>query len=529
MRLSCIGWVSVSAFVVVVECGSARGQQVTWRASVDSAGTEANNGSYQPAVSRDGRFVAFHSNASNLVPGDGNGGSDVFVHDAQSGTTEIVSVDSAGVEGNSGSYAPALSADGRFVVFPSFASNLVSGDTNGRMDMFVRDRQAGTTERVSVDSSGGEANQDCGGSSISADGRFVVFQSAATNLVAGDANSRSDIFLHDRQTGTTELVSVDSTGAQGNGDSGSCVISADGSLVVFISSADNLVPGDTNGWTDVFVRDRQASTTERVSVDSSGTQADADCGVGGAPAISADGRYVAFQTDATNLVAGDTNGSYDIFVRDRQSGTTEIVSIDSTGTLGNAGSQTPCISADGRLVVFESDASNLIAADGNGWTDVFERDRQTGRTTRLSVSTAGGESSGPSYSPALSDDGRQAAFVSLSSDLIGGDANGWDDIYVRGRWLTLEAEPQIATAGATETLTTWSGKPLAPSVLVVIDVNGTPVFLPVLFGTFDAAGVESVSGTVPSGLSGHAITFATFGIVSTGKVQASNGAVVTFQ
>jgi Tol biopolymer transport system component len=395
--------------------------------------------------------------------------------------------------------------------------------------MFVRDRQAGTTERVSVDSSGGEANQDCGGSSISADGRFVVFQSAATNLVAGDANSRSDIFLHDRQTGTTELVSVDSTGAQGNGDSGSCVISADGSLVVFISSADNLVPGDTNGWTDVFVRDRQASTTERVSVDSSGTQADADCGVGGAPAISADGRYVAFQTDATNLVAGDTNGSYDIFVRDRQSGTTEIVSIDSTGTLGNAGSQTPCISADGRLVVFESDASNLIAADGNGWTDVFERDRQTGRTTRLSVSTAGGESSGPSYSPALSDDGRQAAFVSLSSDLIGGDANGWDDIYVRGRWLTLEAEPQIATAGATETLTTWSGKPLAPSVLVVIDVNGTPVFLPVLFGTFDAAGVESVSGTVPSGLSGNAITFATFGIVSTGKVQASNGAVVTFQ
>jgi Tol biopolymer transport system component len=443
-----------------------------------------------------------------------------------------VSVDSSGIQGNldcSESDPSAISGDGRFVAFASDATNLVASDTNGSEDVFVRDRVSGITERASVSSSGVQGNGESGAPSISADGQFVAFYSFASNLVAGDSNGTYDIFVHDRVTGVTERVSVDSSGVERNGPSGYPAISADGRFVVFGSSADNLVPGDTNGWFDVFVHDRQTGTTELVSVDSYGTQADADSGLGPPSSISADGRYVAFHSYATNLVAGDTNGFLDVFVRDRQNGTTEIVSIAPAGTPGDGESQAPSISADGRLVVFGSDASNLIAADGNGWSDVFERDRQTGRTTRLSVSTAGAESSGPSYSPTLSADGRQVAFVSLSSDLIGGDANGWDDIYVRGRWLTLEADPAAPAAGTTLTFATWTGQPSGVSLLVVTDVNGTPMFLPAAIGSFDGAGLWTLSGPVPSGLAGIVVTFETLGFVPTGKVAPSNTATVSFQ
>src|SRR5438132_985845 len=223
-----------------------------------------------------------------------------------------------------------------------------------------RSAGAQTTVRVSVASDGTEGNDVSLGSALSADGRFVAFDSAATDLVAGDTNGASDVFVHDRQTGTTERVSVASDGAQGNDSSsrGSPALSADGRFVAFDSDATNLVAGDTNGTTDVFVHDRQTGTTERVSVASGGgTQGNGKSGGFFAfPALSADGRFVAFQSDATNLVAGDTNGTTDVFVHDRQTGTTERVSVASAGSQGNGSSAGPVLSADGRFVAFHDTA-----------------------------------------------------------------------------------------------------------------------------------------------------------------------------
>ena len=251
---------------------------------------------------------------------------------AAPGDTTRVSVDSSEMEGNSESGWPSISADGLFVSFYSPASNLVIGDTNGTLDTFLYDRQTSTIERISVASGGGQGNDVSGISSISADGRFVAFFSYASNLVAGDTNNDPDIFVRDRQFGTTERVSVNSSGAEGNDLSVDTSISADGRYVAFYSEASNLVAGDTNGTADVFVRDRQTSTTERISVASGGGQGNVHSV---RPSITPDGRFVAFDANAYNLVAGDTNDANDVFVHDRQTGTTELLSVDSNGAQGN--------------------------------------------------------------------------------------------------------------------------------------------------------------------------------------------------
>jgi Tol biopolymer transport system component len=413
----------------------------TTRVSVSTAGNQGNNDSpYHPAISADGRYVAFESYASNLTVDLGNPNSaHIFLHDRQTGATTMVSV---------GAGDPSsVSADGRFVAFDSSASNLVGTDTDGdgtcdtgcdtndADDVFVHDRLTGTTERVSVDSSGGEANGSSYDSAVSADWRYVVFNSFASNLVSGDSNNTGDIFVHDRETGTTTRVSVDSAGnqAEASEDGGGSyrpAISADGRYVAFDSIASNLVPGDLGGL-DVFVHDRQTGATTRVSVDSAGGQAH---GWSEAPAISADGRYVAFESDAFNLVLGDTNGADDVFVHDRLTGTTERVSVDSAGNQTGGGGDITAISADGRYVAFQSGASDLVPADTNG-RDVFVHDRQTGVTTRVSVDSAGNQSNGTSWVPAISADGRYVAFVSDASNLVPGDTNGFWDVFVHDRGL----------------------------------------------------------------------------------------------
>jgi hypothetical protein len=230
-------------------------------ASVNSGGTQANDASYYPSISADGRYVAFTSEATNMVPGDTNGRLDVFVHDRSAGTTERVSVDSHGVQSNGDSYFTSLSGDGRFVAFGSFASNLVPGDTQHFADIFVRDRASDTTERASVNSSGRQGNAGSFYPTISAEGRYVAFSSWATNLVTGDTNGFHDVFVRDRQRGMTELVSVDSALTQGNQDSGDyfLTISADGRFVAFESYATNLVRPGTNAFVSIFIRDRAAS------------------------------------------------------------------------------------------------------------------------------------------------------------------------------------------------------------------------------------------------------------------------------
>jgi Tol biopolymer transport system component len=286
------------------------------------------------------------------------------------GTTERVSLGPRGVQGDFSSIEPSISVDGRFVAFFSYATNLVLGDTNRKAEGFVRDRQTGTTERVSVGSGGAQDNGISGPPSISADGRFVAFASVATNLVPGDTNGTADVFVRDRLTGTTRRVSFGPGGVQGNDHSAGGSISADGRFVAFVSNATNLVPGDTNGTTDVFVRNRQTGTTRRLSLGPGGAQGDGQSSVA---SISADGGFVAFQSEATNLVPGDTNDGDDVFVGDGLTGKTRRVSLGSGGVQGNGNSITPAISADGRFIVFGSSGTNLVPGDTNGQNDVFVR------------------------------------------------------------------------------------------------------------------------------------------------------------
>ncbi len=253
-------------------------------------------------------------------------------------------------------------------------------------DIFVHDRQTGLTERVSVDSAGGQADGSSAFPQISADGRFVVFSSEATNLVSEDTNSVLDVFVRDRESGETSRVSVAADGAQGDGWSYIPSISTDGRFIVFASGASNLVAGDLNGYEDVFVHDRQSGEISLVSVASDGTQGDFYSQL---PTISSDGRFVAFESNASNLVAGDTNHTADVFVHDRQSGDTWMVSVSSGAAQGDDWSYDPYISSDGRTVVFTSDASNLVDDDINNTPDVFVHDLQTSQTQLVSLAGDG--------------------------------------------------------------------------------------------------------------------------------------------
>jgi WD40-like Beta Propeller Repeat len=400
----------------------------TDRMSVASDGTQGNGDSDRAGISADGRYVAFESVASNLVPGDTNAASDIFVRDRNNGATQRVSLSGSGQQANGDSFGSAISADGRYVAVRSQASNLVSGDTNGVLDEFVYDRQSGAVEQVSVDSAGVQANGASGGASISADGRYVAFLSNASNLVSGDTNGNWDVFVYDRQTRTTQRVSVSSTGTQGNGDCDYPQISDDGRYVAFRSAASNLVPGDTNGAADIFVHDLQTGTTVRVSVGNSGAQAN---GESLGPTISGDGRFVAFRSAASNLVPGDTNGVSDVFLRDTQAATTARVSVASDGTQGNADSYGPALSSDGGFVVYRSDASNLVPGDTNGNDDIFSYDRQAGTTERVSVDSSGAQSNDSSFAPFTNSDGRFVIFWSRASNLVPGDTNGSHDVLLR--------------------------------------------------------------------------------------------------
>ena len=427
-----------TGLILLPSAGAAVG--VTTRLSVATGGVQADGRSFVPAVSADGRYAAFYSDATNLVTGDGNNSRDVFVRDLQTGETTRVSVESGGAEGNGDSFEPALSADGRFVAFSSAATNLVAGDTNDANDVFVRDRQANTTTRVSVGLAGANANGGSDAPSISADGRWVAFTSAASNLVEGDTNNQRDAFVFDRQTGVTTRASLSSTGDEANLDSFTPELSADGRFLAFTSYASTLVGFDDNEGSDVFVRDLQAGTTTRVSEYTGGFQVDGDSM---RPAISADGRYVSFDSDAWDLVWGDTNDVFDVFVHDRQTGYTTRVSVDDSGSQSDGGSFRPSLSSDGRYVAYYSDASNLVAGDNNGASDVILYDRLSGATKRVSVGGGGSEANSNSLRPALSANGRLVIFESDASNLVPGDSNQFTDVFVHDRAATPAPPPAV--------------------------------------------------------------------------------------
>ena len=506
---------------------SAATAQETARVSIDSSGGQGNVYSNQCSMSEDGRFVAFQSVATNLVPGDTNASWDIFVHDRLTATTTRVSVDSSGAEGNNSSKEPSISADGRVVAFWSVATNLVTGDTNGMYDVFIHDRQTGITERVSVDSLGAQASGQSYWPSISANGRFVAFESNASDLVPTDANGKIDVFVHDRQSGATTLASVDSSEVQGNDDSRYCSISGNGNRVAFYSEASNLVSGDTNTFQDVFLRDRQ-----------SGDNDSRERGLGGSPGKPGRPGSLDFRERWLRGVrelfhqprAGRHQrrpGCLRARSPEREDDARERELVRSSGELGGFD---PSISADGGLVAFESGATDLVAGDTNGRSDIFTHDRPSGTTARMSVDSLGGEGNHDSNDASISGDGRFVGFHSLANNLVANDTNNLQDVFVHGLSLTLEADLLKPFAGDSLTLTTRGGWPTGPVMLLVASWNGAPLNVrlgPV--GIFDAGGVWAVGGPVPPGLGGNVAGFVSLGLVSSSETGLTNQVEIAFQ
>lgn len=419
---------AIGLTLTILACGPALAGQ-TSLVSVGPGGRQGNGDSDSPNVSATGRRVVFASRASNLVNGDSNRRSDVFVVDVLNKRTSLVSRGQDGRDANGDSFEPALSRDGTITAFYSSASNLIRHDTNGSLDVFVAGA-SGAVERVSVASDEGQGNGDSRYPSISSNGRFVAFASRASNLVPKDTNGAYDIFVRDRERRVTERVSLGGKDRQGSGGSLDAYISGDGRYVAFSSDSSNIVGGDSNKATDVFVRDRRLKVTRRVSVRNDGGQAN---GPSYPLAISANGRYVLFSSTASNLVAGDGNGMRDVFVRDLQARRTERVSVPSNGGGGNRASDLGTISDDGRFVAFRSMATNLVPKDTNRSTDIFLRDRRTKRTTRLSTAPGGGQSNAGCFDAAISADGSTVVLACDASNIVTGDRNGHADIFSRKR------------------------------------------------------------------------------------------------
>jgi Tol biopolymer transport system component len=497
------------------------------RVSINSNSLQANGISIQHRMSADGRFIAFGSEADNLVGNDTNGFNDIFVRDTVLGLTERVSLDSAGTEGNEASYVPSISADGRYISFQSEASNLVSGDTNGESDIFVRDRYLGTTQRVSISSLGEEGNFGSSWSSLSASGQYIVFQSWSTNLIPLLPNAFSHIYVHDLLSATTRLVSKSSTGQVvnvGNGSSFFPSFSADGRFIAFQSWADNLVPGDTTGYPyhDIFVHDILNGNTERVSVDSAGVEGNAGSSF---PMLSADGNSVVFDSLASNLVHSDTNGIQDIFVHNRALAVTSRISIDTFGVQTNGTSYFAFPSADGRFVVFGSLASNLVPGDTNSVIDGFIRDQKSGTTSRVGLGLGGAEPNGRVNWISISPDGGLISFGSQADNLVIGDTNSADDIFLQSRPVGVEKNtivlsgPYSGVPGTGVELS-WYAEPPNSTFYLFYSLTRTGVFR---FGhSFDlgspatllATGSTSLSGrnsymtgSIPSQASGRVIYF----------------------
>ncbi len=414
MRRTLIAAVVATTLVVPVVGASASEVIETVLVSRGSGdGTPSNGGDVDPSMSADGNIIAYSSGSTNLVPHDYNSLEDIFVRDRTTGVTSLISRNLAGLPANGHSRSPDVSADGNTVVYYSNASDLVAGDTNGLLDVFAYDRTTGVTRRVSVASDGSQATAHSGGGSVSGDGNIVVFASGASNLVPGDANNREDVFAHDLTTGTTILVSVASDGTRGNGHSEKPMISADGKTVVFESWATNLVADDTNTASDIFAHDIATGTTTRVSVASDGSQIDlhatrpavsADGMVvayqsgdvfvydrntgsrpkvsvafdGGQanqgawnPSISGDGSTIAYSSIATNLIPDDTNHDSDVFVYSRVDGTTTRISMGFDGAESNEDSFSPAVSADGATIAYSSEATNLVSGSVGPYIDIF--------------------------------------------------------------------------------------------------------------------------------------------------------------
>jgi Tol biopolymer transport system component len=379
------------------------------------SGTHFFDTGFEPAVSSSGRFVAFAGGPANT----GSSNPQVFVRDRVRRTTRLVSVARTGGEPDSQSLFPAISSSGRYVAFESDADDIVASDLNAANDVFVRDRTAGTTTLVSVGPGGVRANGSSGSASISANGRVVAFQSFATNLGGPDSSTTThDIFVRDLDAGTTTRVSIGLGGAEPNGESSAPAVSRDGRTVVFYSNASNLVSGDTNGKRDVFAFDRASGAIRRVSVTPSGEEANGDVASPTPPATNANGTVFAFATFASNLLGGTPTG--DVAVRDETHNTVERISTGAEvdNVYEEAESIGPSMSADARLVAYATPNQQLPGYLGIEGMGIYLRDRTSGALTRASQLSQCRGADGINGYPSLSSDGRWIAFQSNAINLL---------------------------------------------------------------------------------------------------------------
>jgi Tol biopolymer transport system component len=393
----------------------------------------SNGASGEPATSETGQVVAFRSAATNLAERCKNGFTHIFVRDRNTGTIGCVSVNSSGDQSNGDSFAPSISADGRFIAFTSTATNL-AGDNcdNGLHQIYVRDRVSGTTRCISVNSNDRNGNGDSHASSISEEGRFVAFDSAATNLTGNECdNGLNHIFVHDRTDGTTTCVSVRSNGDNGNGDSFDPSISADGRVVVFQSTASNLAPRCNNGNSHIYIHNLDTGETHCVSQNNEGEQSNGNSMLA---RVSGDGRFVVFQSGSTNVTRRCVNGAMHIFVRDLIEGGITCASVDNRGNQGNGDSVQPSISSNGRFVAFSSEATNLSGNRcADGVAQVFLRDRLDEKTGCASVvGRKKVQGNGASTNPWIAANGSLITFESDASNLVKKDLNGLRDVFARG-------------------------------------------------------------------------------------------------
>jgi hypothetical protein len=479
-----------------------RAAQAVQRISISSSGAQANGPSQRARISADGRFVVFESTAPDLVAGDFNVAQDVFVRDLLIGTTEIASVDDFGTLGAFGASDPAISGDGRYVLFDS--PDAYDPPDPGYGDVLLRDRQLGTTRRISLAPNGGPANGDSLFPEISSDGRWAAFLTQATNLVPGaDVNGPGvngrDVIVRDLVTGANERVNVSSAGVQSDMACHGVGINADGRFVGFWTRATDLVPGDTNGKNDVFVHDRLLGTTERVSVGASGVQGNNDSLCWHVP-MSADGRFVLFNSNASNLVTGDTNGFPDLFVHDRLHGATERASVSVLSQEADNASTNAAISADGRYVVFDSIATNLTPGHVPS-RGIYVRDRMAGTTRRIDLGLTGAQPNASCFDADVCADGARVVFHTLASNLVPSDTNQSRDVFAVD-WPLLQPA-QYCTASTDSNGCSpaigWSGIPsVSPGLPFQIELSGaTPGRVAALFySTSGPAVIPFTGGTL---------------------------------
>jgi hypothetical protein len=444
-------WVLLTLFgaaMLLASSVQARQYLTIERINVTAIGQQANQGQ-RPVVSADGRFVAYWSDSSIIIPGDNNNAADIFLRDRQQNKVSYANWAAGGAQATGGTtYAEIdISDGGTLIVYASDANNLVTGDSNNTTDVFVYDYAVNVSARASVAKGNVQTNGRSVRPVISGNGVLIAYRSEATNLVNNDTNGQADVFLYDRQPGLEFPVARINVGSDGTTQANAeditdpIAINFDGSQVVWVSRSSNLVGGDTNGVKDIYVRDRKTipQQTRRISIATNGTQSN---GESSAPAINGNGRYVVFASSANNLVANDTNNATDIFLIDRDTDgdnnfdeagaiSTTRVSVNSAGEQANGNSTTPSIDNSGRYITFWSAASNLVPGDTNNVADIFAYDTKTGATTRVSVNKDGAQGNGAAAPfNMISANGRFVAFESLANNLVPNDTNGANDIFL---------------------------------------------------------------------------------------------------